>query len=45
MKTYSVKPEGINPIKKRMLMFGAAALVIVPASFGTVMPGSVAGQT
>jgi len=41
MKTYSVKPEGINPIKKRMLMFGAAAMVIVLASVGTVMPGAL----
>ncbi|MEK6743055.1 MAG: hypothetical protein AABZ15_05580 [Nitrospirota bacterium] len=42
MKTFGVKPEGINPIKKRMLMFGAAALVIVLASVGTVLPGGLA---
>ena len=41
MKTYTVKPEGINPLKKRMLLFGAAALVIVLASVGTGLPGGM----
>ncbi len=38
MKTYTVKPEGINPVRKRMLLFGAFFLVIVLAGVGLIMP-------
>jgi hypothetical protein len=37
MQTYGVKPEGIYPIRNRMMMFGAAALLIVLASAGMLI--------
>ncbi len=38
MKTYTVKPEGINPVRKRMKLFGAAFLTLVLAGVGLIMP-------
>lgn len=38
MKTYTVKPEGINPVRKRMLFFGAGFLVVVLAGIALIMP-------
>ncbi len=31
MKTYTVKPEGINSVRKRVLIFGAAFALLVLA--------------
>ncbi len=38
MKTYTVKPEGINPLQKRMLIFGTVFMVIVLAGVWLIMP-------
>ncbi len=38
MKTYTVKPEGINPVRKCMLFFSAVFLVLVLAGLALILP-------
>lgn len=38
MRTYTVKPEGIDPVRKRMLLFGMSFIVIVLAGVWLIMP-------
>ncbi len=38
MKTYTVRPEGINPLRKRMLIFGAAFALLVLGGIRLLMP-------
>jgi hypothetical protein len=38
MKTYTVKPEGINPVRKRVLLFGAGSLLVVLTGIVLILP-------
>ncbi len=38
MRTYTVKPEGIEVVRKRMLLFGAAFTVVVISSVWLLLP-------
>ncbi len=38
METYTVKPEGINPVRKRMFIFGAGFTALVLAGVWVILP-------